>query len=110
MISGNLENISEDPSAYVDTESPVDRKNILDIGKKSSTLGSFKLLIDTFFSITRIDTSTPEGAFLYSTLGKMLLLNLIWTICIGIIYFFWIRKVFFPVQTVTENLNRIIHK
>ena len=108
-ISGNLENISEDPWLYVESGA-VDRKSILDLGAKSSAIGSLKLLMDTLFSISHIDTSTPEWAFLYSTLAKMLLLNLAWTIIVGAIYFFWIRRVFFPIQTVTENLSRIIHK
>lgn len=41
-------------------------------------------------------------------LGGLLSINLIWLSIIALFYFFWIRSIFFPIQTIIENLENII--
>lgn len=70
---------------------------ILDIGK-------FPLL----FNLRAFGEDTPEGQFVTGILSGLLYVNLAWFLLILVLYFFWIRSIFFPVQSIVENLERII--
>lgn len=35
-------------------------------------------------------------------------MNFLWLTLVSVFYFFWIRSIFFPIQTIIENLEQII--
>ena len=107
-LSNSIENISKNPELYMTANSWGNAK-VLNIPFPNTLSGNIdfgKLLLP--FNLRSLGDDTPEGIFVTSILRDLLIINLIWLILILTIYYFWIRSIFVPIQTIVENLERII--
>ncbi len=107
-LSKSIENISRNPELYMSSNTGKNSE-VLSIPIPNTTtwtidIGKFFLPFD----LRALWNDTPEGRFVTNILSWLLYINLIWLSIILLIYFFWIRSIFFPIQSIIENLERII--
>ncbi|MDD2908838.1 MAG: HAMP domain-containing sensor histidine kinase [Candidatus Gracilibacteria bacterium] len=73
----------------------------------ANALQSFFSNISNFISL---DTTKPEGIFVFKTLKSMSYFNLLLITVILILYYFWINYSFKPISSIIDNLSNIIYK
>ncbi len=108
-LSRSIENISKNPELYMSENGSGSSGTMLNIPYPNALTGTIdftKLFLP--FNLRSLGDDTPEGKFVGDILRDLLLVNLIWLSIILLIYFFWIRSIFFPIQSIIENLERII--
>lgn len=107
-LSTSLENIWQNPELYM-TDATWSSDEMVNIPISKYTTGT--LDISKFFLLFNLKAfwkNTPEWEFVTGILTGLLTVNLLWLALISVLYFFWIRSIFFPVQTIIENLEQII--
>ncbi len=103
-LSESIENISKNPELYMSTRSASG---------------------DSMFSIPVFDTSrgvlpgmnfralgedTPEGRFVTNILKGIVATNVLWLFIVISAYLLWVRAIFRPIRTITENIQNIIDR
>ncbi len=113
-ISTALENISRNPNLYAGTGSSSIEK--AGTGSATSIIGLPQVespssyLINFLTHPTSISSDSPEGRFIINILRNILFLNIAWLIVVVIGYLIWMRRIFTPIDLVTENIEKIIEK
>lgn len=102
-LSTAIENISKNPELYMSNASG-SSDSMFSI-PFSSDKKSFALL-----NIRAFGDDSAEGRFVTNILKWLFLVNIIWLSIIFLLYFFWIRSIFFPIEVITENLRNIIDR
>ncbi len=102
-ISASIENISKNPELYMGSGG-------------SDTMFSIPIVTSyrwTGFSMFRFSAfgdDSPEGRFVTNILKWVFSANLLWLALILLMYLLWIRSIFRPIGTITENIRNIIDR
>ncbi|MDD2693336.1 MAG: HAMP domain-containing sensor histidine kinase [Candidatus Gracilibacteria bacterium] len=106
-LSTSIENISKNPELYMTTGTG-NSDEMLSIPFPKYTTGILDIRKFPLFNLRAFGEDSAEGQFVTGVLSGLLYVNLIWFLLILVFYFFWIRSIFLPVQSIIENLERII--
>lgn len=56
----------------------------------------------------RFDQNTPEGRLILKLISRLLVVNLVFVALLMLFYFFWIRRIFNPINLIIERLRTYI--
>ncbi len=103
-ISTALQNISNNPELYISASgsSSSTSLSINTSSEKDQKISLFRL-----FNMKTLGQDTPEGRLVTGIVRELIIVNLVWLIIVYILYMFWVRSIFAPVDRVTDNIRKI---
>lgn len=104
VISTALQNISDNPELYV-SASGTATSTSLSLGWSWTT--DKNLPFFAVFNIRTLWEDTPEWRLVTGIIQELTIVNLSWLACIYVLYMFWVRSIFSPIEKVTENIRTI---
>jgi signal transduction histidine kinase len=107
-LSNSLKNISANPELYISTGTWSSSEAFtINIWTGWATTG-VRGIIETFANPRSFDQSSPEWQFIIDLLNRILLVNVVWLAIIVTLYFLWTRRLFSPIEIITEKLQWFI--
>lgn len=107
-LSSSLESISANPELYISTATGTSSDAFtINIGTGWVTTWA-RSLLETFANPQSFDRSSPEWQFIIDLLNRILLVNFIWLSIIVSMYLIWTRRLFSPIEIITEKLQWFI--
>lgn len=110
-LSTSLKNIAENPKLYISTgssNSDISAGAFTIAVTSGSTIFKTKNILDVLANPASFDRNSPEWLFILKLLWNILITNIIWLLIILSVYYFWIRKIFSPVNIIIDRLRKFI--
>jgi signal transduction histidine kinase len=107
-LSNSLKNISTNPELYISTWTGTSSDAFTINIWTGWVSNGVQWILETLANPRSFDQSSPEGQFIIDLLNRILLVNLVWLIIIVSLYFLWTRRLFSPIEIITENLQWFI--